>query len=229
MAVYKLFPKTPIYGGICLAGLFRFPWSRLVPGACRRLSVCLGTASGTPGDHGQTRAKQPFCSAPSLVGPGSSALPVTSAHRAGCEGWGWPQPCLGRWEPRAPRTCRVLWNLERSCGVGSPDLHLSPWGPPWSPSACRSRWRCRCMTRAVSRCAGTRGLCWSCSQHPVPLPAVRGLCGRRAGGQPVTGFGSRRAMAELCGETREMEGTGDPGQAAARGPREEPAGTFQAP
>lgn len=93
----------------------------------------LGTASGSPGDHGQTRAKKPFCSAPSLVGPGSSALPVTSAHRAGSEGWGWPQPCLGRWEPRAPRTCRVLWNLERSCEVGSPGFYLSAWGPSLVP------------------------------------------------------------------------------------------------
>lgn len=63
-------------------------------------------------------------------------------------------------------------------------------------------------------------LCWSCSPSAPSLGAgSEGLCGSSSPGRALccrpTGLGSRWVMAELCSETREREGKGDPGQPAA--------------
>lgn len=137
--------------------------------------------------------KNPFAAPPAWWARGALPCPSPPHTGQGVRGEGghsrvWAAGSQGR---PAPAEYCGIWSAHVKSGVLA--FICLPGAPPWSPSVCRSRWRSRGTTRAVSRCAGTR-LVLECSQLPVPLPSVRGLCGRRAGAEPVTGFGSRRAM-----------------------------------
>lgn len=68
--------------------------------------------------------KNPFAAPPAWWARG--ALPCPSPPHTG-------QGVRGGGGHSRVCTCRVLWNLERSCGVGSPGFYLSAWGPSLVP------------------------------------------------------------------------------------------------
>lgn len=110
--------------------------------------------------------------------------------------------------------CR--WNLEPSL-LWSRDSWLmfcAPGGPPCPPQPAGAARGAR-----QGRCPGVLGLAAVLELFTAPSAPSLGAGSSSSPGRALccrpTGLGSRWVMAELCSETREREGKGDPGQPAA--------------